>query len=239
MPDPVRLAQWLQAQGFAPTEGPVLHSGAGFFSRTFERDEGEDAIPWVAQLIATPSQLEISFLPYCGLAQWPQARDRLAALVTALFEHHGLAAPPLECLAPAWPQLRDVQLVHAGISLALEVPEAEPDQGPDDWEGLDFLTLTVRLSRPLAGGEWARWHAGGPLQAQQAQALSAEQDMIAQCRRLLRAHQHPLADSELRVLITQDATCILKNAQGLSLHLSLDEPSLSIVHADGRVETLA
>lgn len=239
MSDPVHLGRWLLAQGFVQREDLVLHTGADLFARTFERDEGEDAISLVAQVIATPGSLGISLSPYFVPSQWSQIRARLAALIAALFEHRGVAAPPLEGLAQAWSQVQETQLRHAGVTLALEVAEAEPDQVGQEGGEHDFVTLTVRLGRRLAQGEWEHWCSDGPLHDLQARAISAERDLIDQCRRLLRAHRHPLADEELRVLFTQDATCVLTSPRGLSLHLSPDEPSLSIVHADGHMETLS
>lgn len=238
MLDPVHLCHWLQAQGFDAQEDLALHTRPDLFARTFERAEGEDAISLVAQVTATPSGLEIGFLPYFEPAQWPQLRPRLAALVTALFEHHGVDSPPLGCLAPLWHQVQDAQVQHAGTTFAVQVPESEPDQVQDEAGEPDFVTLTVTIGRPLAPGEWERWCTSGSLHALLTQALGTERDLIAQCRRLLHTHRHLLADDELRVLFTQGATAILTSSRGLSLHFSPDGPSLSIVHADGHVETL-
>lgn len=238
MSDPFHLGSWLQAQDFHPREDLVLHTRADLFTCTFERDEGEGAISLVAQVTAAPGWFEIGFSPYLVPARWPQVRARLAALITALFEHHGATAAPLECLASAWTEVRDAQVQHAGTTVAMQVPEAEPDQAQEESGEPDFVTLTVTIGRPLAPGEWERWCTSGPLHALRAQVLGTEQGLIAQCRQLLRTHQHPLADDELHVLFTQDATCILTSVRGPSLHLSQDGPSLSIVHADGRVETL-
>ena len=236
--EPVHLGQWLQTQGFKLSEGPTLNTGVKLFNQTFEVPEDQDAISWVAQVTATFEWIEISFWPYFEPDRWPQIRVRLIQLIANLFGQHGVSAPLLSCLELEWPQIQDTQFLHAGTQMAVEVPEAEADQDPEESGEVDFATLTVKFGRALAEGEWANWCNAGPMHLLMAQALASEQSLIAQCREFLRAHQHSLAEDELKVLFNQGSTCVLTSTRGFSMHLAQDPPSVSIVHADGRVEVL-
>lgn len=235
---PADIESWLRSRGFFADDCIGLVSLPELYGSAFRPDD-EATVSSLVALRAGGNygkfEIEISYY-YNHPGDTPAVHAHALDLVDGLFDRVGLTAPRAflaKALAGSGPRLEETD----GVTIEVIFPDPEPDQ--------DFYKVIILLSRPLSREEWETWLSSGTIAEACRQANDDTQELLNLCRHLLREKQHSLADADWQLMFTGDegdartATFLSSTAGTLFLATGSDGThTLSIVHTDGRLETL-
>jgi hypothetical protein len=236
LPLPSTITAWLIESGFEQIKQIELAASPDMYvANLVLRMSGADPLRGSVVAGGPMGRLEFSLTSYAhSPSSWPATRALLNDTITELFERAGVA-PPREFIGDALSVREDKILIEDDLTLEVIFPDREPDQ--------DFDVVSISVRRPLRQNEWKAWLSKGLISSAHDEQKKQVQAMEATCRQLLEREQHPLADQVLTHFMTSedDETLVatFHTAAGASVWLRMppgEEPSLSIVHADGRLE---
>jgi len=253
MPDkvldhPYFIEQHLLTEGFVTKEGFRSHL-PGLHTVVLRHPAEKDSV-FQVQILAVeePGTLEVHFMGYAPPPRWSAVQSLMIEAVGGLFRRARQPAPEA-VLQAALETHSGTSWSEHGLSVRVEFHEAEPDpdsHDPEPHPEQDYISGVVTLSRPVEPSEWHEWLARGPM-ADMSDRIEAEKDsMREQCRSVLRAHGHPLAEEEFHInqvdRLNDRRSVIIMTADctGMICDVFTDgSVQVSVVQPDGQLLTLS